>query len=67
MISGLQELNQLKNKYTDVKIPLEVLDALDEGKNPQLYTATCLERTLQKNKEVCFSLCFIYEYNLTQF
>ncbi|KAI6196844.1 Mediator of RNA polymerase II transcription subunit 10 [Aphelenchoides besseyi] len=52
MISGLQELNQIKNRYSDVKIPLEVLKALDEGKNPQLYTATCLERTLQKNKEV---------------
>lgn len=52
MISGLQEMNAMKNKYADVKVPLEVLDSLDEGKNPQLYTATCLERTLQKNKEI---------------
>ncbi|CAD5211474.1 unnamed protein product [Bursaphelenchus okinawaensis] len=52
MISGLQELNSLKNKYSDVRVPLEVLDSLDGGKNPQVYTATCLERTLLKNKEV---------------
>ncbi|CAD5215827.1 unnamed protein product [Bursaphelenchus xylophilus] len=52
MISGLQELNSLKNKYSDIRVPLEVLDSLDEGKNPQMYTATCLERTLLKNKEV---------------
>lgn len=36
----------------DVKIPLELLEYLDEGKNPQLYTKECLERTLNKNKEV---------------
>lgn len=35
----------------DVKIPLELLEYLDQGKNPQLYTKECLERTLNKNKE----------------
>ncbi|KAI1718389.1 transcription factor subunit med10 of mediator complex domain-containing protein [Ditylenchus destructor] len=52
MISGLQELDVLKNQFTDVRVPIELLDYLDQGKNPQLYTRECLERTKQKNKEV---------------
>jgi len=52
MISGLQELDLLKNQFTDVRVPIELLDYLDQGQNPQLYTRECLERTKQKNKEV---------------
>ncbi|VDK47824.1 unnamed protein product [Cylicostephanus goldi] len=42
----------MRNQFADVKVPLELLDVLDQGKNPQLYTKEVLERTLQKNKEV---------------
>ncbi|KHJ91970.1 hypothetical protein OESDEN_08150 [Oesophagostomum dentatum] len=42
----------MRNQFSDVKVPLELLDVLDQGKNPQLYTKEVLERTLQKNKEV---------------
>ncbi|VDM07744.1 unnamed protein product [Wuchereria bancrofti] len=52
LISGLHELDHLKNQFMDVKIPLELLEYLDQGKNPQLYTKECLERTLNKNKEM---------------
>lgn len=52
LTSGLHELDRLKNQFMDVNIPLELLKYLDEGKNPQLYTKECLERTLAKNKEV---------------
>lgn len=52
LTSGLHELDRLKNQFMDVHIPLELLKYLDEGKNPQLYTKECLERTLAKNKEV---------------
>ncbi|CAI4222460.1 unnamed protein product [Auanema sp. JU1783] len=52
LTSGLLELDQLKTQYTDVKIPLELLEVLDDGKNPHIYTRDLLERTLQKNKEV---------------
>lgn len=60
LFSGLQELDQLKNQFTDVKIPLELLNVLDQGKNPQIYTKELLERTLQKNKEVN-GKCEIYK------
>uniref|UniRef100_A0A914ZWF9 Mediator of RNA polymerase II transcription subunit 10 n=1 Tax=Parascaris univalens TaxID=6257 RepID=A0A914ZWF9_PARUN len=59
LISGLRELDHLKNQFMDVKIPLELLEYLDEGKNPQLYTKECLERTLNKNKEVAIFLYWI--------
>lgn len=52
LTSGLHELDRLKNQFMDVNIPLELLKYLDDGKNPQLYTKECLERTLAKNKEV---------------
>lgn len=39
----------------DVKIPLELLEYLDQVKNPQLYTKECLARTLNKNKEVRYA------------
>jgi len=52
LVSGLQELDQIKNQFADVKVPLEILDYLDEAKNPLLYTKECLQRTLNKNKEV---------------
>jgi len=51
LTSGLQEIDRLKNDFKDVRVPLELLDYLDQGKNPQLYTSECLERTRQKNKE----------------
>ncbi|PAV60335.1 hypothetical protein WR25_15443 [Diploscapter pachys] len=52
LTSGLQELDQIRQQFNDVRVPLELLNFLDEGKNPQLYTKQVLERTLQKNKEV---------------
>ncbi|KAK5976937.1 Mediator of RNA polymerase II transcription subunit 10 [Trichostrongylus colubriformis] len=42
----------MRSQFMDVKVPLELLDVLDQGKNPQLYTKEVLERTLLKNKEV---------------
>ncbi|EJW88258.1 hypothetical protein WUBG_00831 [Wuchereria bancrofti] len=32
LISGLHELDHLKNQFMDVKIPLELLEYLDQGK-----------------------------------
>ncbi|KAL3110144.1 hypothetical protein niasHT_015747 [Heterodera trifolii] len=52
LISGLQVLDQLKSQFTDVRVPIELLDYLDRGQNPQLYTKELLERTRQRNKEL---------------
>uniref|UniRef100_A0A914XAH7 Mediator of RNA polymerase II transcription subunit 10 n=1 Tax=Plectus sambesii TaxID=2011161 RepID=A0A914XAH7_9BILA len=52
LVSGLQELDHMKNSLGDVKIPLELLDYLDQGKNPQLYTKEVIDRTLAKNQQV---------------
>lgn len=42
----------MKSQFTDVRVPIELLNFLDQGKNPQLYTKECLQRTKQQNKEV---------------
>lgn len=52
MVTGLQEIDKLKNQVQDVHVPLEVFDYIDQGKNPQLYTKDCIEKALTKNEEV---------------
>lgn len=36
----------------DVKIPPEVFDYIDQGKNPQLYTKDFMEKALAENEAV---------------
>lgn len=52
MVTGLQEIDRLKNQVQDVHVPFEVFDYIDQGKNPQLYTKDCIEKALMKNEEV---------------
>jgi len=52
MVSGLQEIDKLKNEVNEVQVPLEVFDYIDQGRNPQLYTKDCMEKALTKNEEV---------------
>lgn len=52
MVSGLQEIDKLKNQVQDVHVPFEVFEYIDQGKNPQLYTKDCIEKALAKNEEV---------------
>jgi len=52
MVYGLQELDKIRENFSEVIIPLELFEHLDKGKNPQNYTRELLERTKQKNKEV---------------
>lgn len=52
MVSGLQEIDKLKNQVQDVHVPFEVFEYIDQGKNPQLYTKDCIEKALSKNEEV---------------
>lgn len=52
MVTGLQEIDKLKNQVKDVHVPFEVFDYIDQGKNPQLYTKDCIDKALMKNEEV---------------
>uniref|UniRef100_A0A6M2DFS6 Mediator of RNA polymerase II transcription subunit 10 n=1 Tax=Xenopsylla cheopis TaxID=163159 RepID=A0A6M2DFS6_XENCH len=52
LVSGLQEVEKLKNQVQDIHVPLEVFDYIDQGRNPQLYTKDCIEKALSKNEEV---------------
>ena len=52
LVSGLQVLDQMKNQFVDVRVPIRLLDILDEGKNPQLFTKELLEDTRNRNKEL---------------
>jgi hypothetical protein len=60
----MQELDATKHSFHDIAVPVELLDRLHGGHNPQLYTKDVIERTAQKNrmlngKQVCWCLLFI--------
>jgi len=52
IIGGLQEIDSVKSSFSDVNIPFEVFEYIDSGKNPQLYTKDCIEKSLYKNEAV---------------
>ncbi|XP_048525810.1 zinc finger protein 570 isoform X2 [Dendroctonus ponderosae] len=52
MVHGLQEVDKLKSQFQDVQVPPEVLDYIDQGRNPKLYTKNCIEKALAKNEQV---------------
>ncbi|GMR37348.1 hypothetical protein PMAYCL1PPCAC_07543 [Pristionchus mayeri] len=52
LISGLAQMDAMKHEFDDVKVPLELMDVLDRGETPYLYSKEMLERTVQKNEEV---------------
>ncbi|XP_055843655.1 mediator of RNA polymerase II transcription subunit 10 [Episyrphus balteatus] len=52
LVTGLQEIDKLKNQVQDVMVPFEVFDYIDQDRNPQLYTKDCVEKALAKNEEV---------------
>ncbi|KAI8491184.1 PREDICTED: mediator of RNA polymerase II transcription subunit 10-like [Branchiostoma belcheri] len=52
MITGMQEIDRCKAQLQDVQVPLEVFEYIDQGRNPQLYTKDCMEKSLAKNEQV---------------
>ncbi|EGT43040.1 CBN-MDT-10 protein [Caenorhabditis brenneri] len=52
LVRCLQDLDRMKNTFSDKKVPLDILPYLDNGQNPLLYSKHCMERTLEKNKAV---------------
>ncbi|CAH1270397.1 MED10 [Branchiostoma lanceolatum] len=52
MITGMQEIDRCKGQLQDVQVPLEVFEYIDQGRNPQLYTKDCMEKSLAKNEQV---------------
>lgn len=52
LISGLAQMDAMKNEFNDVKVPLELMDVLDRGETPYKHSKEMLEKTLQKNEEV---------------
>ena len=51
MICNIQEIDKFSSCMQDVQVPLDVLDYIDTGKNPQIYTKDCLENSLCRNEE----------------
>lgn len=52
MVSGLQEVEKLKNQLGDLSVPFEVFEYIDQDKNPNLYTKDCMDKAVNKNEEV---------------
>ena len=52
IVHNLQEIDRCKNQFSDVTVPVSVLQYIDQGTNPQLYSKDLMERALEKNEQV---------------
>uniref|UniRef100_A0A1I7ZF30 Mediator of RNA polymerase II transcription subunit 10 n=1 Tax=Steinernema glaseri TaxID=37863 RepID=A0A1I7ZF30_9BILA len=52
LISGLQELDALRNHFADVKVPLALLDCINEGRNPNVFDRETLKEVEARNAAV---------------
>ncbi|TKR58359.1 hypothetical protein L596_029813 [Steinernema carpocapsae] len=52
LISGLQELDNIKNQFSDVKVPLGLLECINNGKNPNVFDRETLRQVESKNADV---------------
>lgn len=52
MITDLQKIDRQRTKIENIHIPLAVFDYIDQGRNPQLYTKDCIDKSLNKNEEI---------------
>jgi len=52
IVRDLGEIDKLRPSVSDIQVPLDVFDYIDQGRNPQLYTKDCMEKAHGKNEEV---------------
>ncbi|UJR36363.1 hypothetical protein I4U23_029089 [Adineta vaga] len=52
IIGLLKDVDQMKGQFQDVQIPGQLLNYVDDLKNPQMFTRDCLQRTLERNEEI---------------
>lgn len=52
VVESMRLLDREKDRYADIDIPLQVLNYVDDGRNPQLFTQHQLEKTLADHQAV---------------
>lgn len=50
LIGDLQKIDKMKVDK-NIHIRYDLIDYIDSGKNPQLYTRSCIEKALAKNED----------------
>ncbi|PRP77197.1 Pre-B-cell leukemia transcription factor 1 [Planoprotostelium fungivorum] len=51
IVEHLQQLDDIRSKFDHINIPLEVLQCIDEGKNPDTFSLQILERCKTQNEK----------------
>ena len=52
IVTHLQTINTVKDCVAEVEIPMEVVDFIDSGRNPQLFNKERFDAAVKKNAEV---------------
>jgi len=52
MIENMREIEKQKPVLSDIEVPPEIFQYIDQGRNPQLYTKDCLQKVISKNEEI---------------
>ncbi|XP_065186909.1 mediator of RNA polymerase II transcription subunit 10-like [Sycon ciliatum] len=51
LISTMKEIDEIRSQFNDITVPMDVFEYIDTGKNPQLFTKSCLEKLVDKHRE----------------
>ena len=52
LIENMRSIEKVKGEVSDVVVPPEIFQYIDQGRNPQLYTKDCLQKVVTKNEEI---------------
>jgi mediator of RNA polymerase II transcription subunit 10 len=52
VLNEFKKLEELCDPHYDIEIPMDILNYIDEGKNPDLFTKDILEKCIKANESV---------------
>ncbi|CAG8520191.1 10078_t:CDS:2 [Acaulospora colombiana] len=52
LVECLDEVNRLQEKIKHIEIPMTVVDYIDEGRNPDIFTSEYVEEVMTENQVV---------------
>eukprot|EP00054_Salpingoeca_dolichothecata_P004088 m.29415 g.29415 ORF g.29415 m.29415 type:complete len:115 (-) comp14342_c0_seq2:11-355(-) len=50
LVEEMRSIDEDKDKVNDVFVPMELLDYVDQGKNPDLFSKDCLAKVLKQHQ-----------------
>ncbi|CAG8600433.1 1954_t:CDS:2, partial [Cetraspora pellucida] len=52
LVDCFEEVNKLQEKIQHIKVPMKVIEFIDEGRNPDIFMADYVDEVMQENQAV---------------